>query len=166
MDAAGTKTDFGKGWGSVGPFSGIRGFGVATTRADAGGELVVPHEEVTFDGQEESYVGLRGRARFTLGGETVEFGPGDLLHVQAPVIGEAIAMELSDARALHRRHARPAARGAGVTYERDRSRSDATGRCPAVDDASWLTGRRRAYVTSTLAPRADRSTAAPAVIAG
>lgn len=87
------EPDFGKGWGSVGSFFGIRGFGVATSRADAGGELVVPHEEVSFDGQEELYVGLRGRARFTLDGEAVEVGPGDLLHVEAAVLREAVAME-------------------------------------------------------------------------
>jgi uncharacterized cupin superfamily protein len=87
------EPDFGKGWGSIGPFFGIRGFGVATSHADAGDELVVPHEEVSFDGQEELYVGLSGRARFTLDGESVELGPGDLLHVEASVMREAVAME-------------------------------------------------------------------------
>ena len=84
---------FPRGWHSVGRHLGVRAFGVNAKEADAGRELVVRHDETEFGGQEELYVVVRGRARFTCNGETVELGPGDLLLVEPPVVREAVALE-------------------------------------------------------------------------
>jgi len=84
---------FPRGWHSVGRHLGVRAFGVNAKEADAGRELVVRHDETEFGGQEELYVVVRGRARFTCDGETVELGPGDLLLVEPPVVREAVALE-------------------------------------------------------------------------
>ncbi len=84
---------FPRGWHSVGRHLGVRAFGVNAKEADAGRELVARHDETEFGGQEELYVVVRGRARFTCDGETVELGPGDLLLVEPPVVREAVALE-------------------------------------------------------------------------
>lgn len=84
---------FPRGWHSVGRHLGVRAFGVNAKEADAGRELVARHDETEFGGQEELYVVVRGRARFTCNGETVELGPGDLLLVEPPVVREAVALE-------------------------------------------------------------------------
>ncbi|HEY0389422.1 MAG TPA: cupin domain-containing protein [Gaiellales bacterium] len=87
------EADYGGRWHSVGEQLGIRGFGVNANEADAGRELVVPHTETEYDEQEELYVVVRGRARFTCDGETVELGPGGLLFVEHAVPREAVAVE-------------------------------------------------------------------------
>jgi len=84
---------FHRGWHSVGRHLGVRAFGVNAKEADAGRELVARHDETEFGGQEELYVVVRGRARFTCNGETVELGPGDLLLVEPAVVREAVALE-------------------------------------------------------------------------
>ena len=55
---------------------GLSGFGANAVTQDAGGTLVVPHDELEFGGQEELYVVIEGRARFTCDGEDVEIGAG------------------------------------------------------------------------------------------
>jgi hypothetical protein len=47
-------------WHSVREHFGIEAFGVNACEAAAGEELVVPHEEVSFGGQEELYAVVRG----------------------------------------------------------------------------------------------------------
>jgi uncharacterized cupin superfamily protein len=85
--------EFGAGWHSVGEVLGVDGFGVNVSEADAGRELIVPHDEVPYGGQEELYVLLRGRALFVCNGETVELGPGELLLISAEVNREATAVD-------------------------------------------------------------------------
>jgi uncharacterized cupin superfamily protein len=85
--------DFGRRWHAIGDHLHIGGFGVAANEASSGGELIVPHDEVEFGGQEELYVVLRGRARFVCDGEAVELAEHDLLHVAALVRREAVALE-------------------------------------------------------------------------
>jgi hypothetical protein len=75
------EPDFGNRWQSIGDHFGIAGFGVNANVADAGRELIVPHDETEYGGQEELYLLLRGRARFTCDGETVELAPGEMMHV-------------------------------------------------------------------------------------
>jgi mannose-6-phosphate isomerase-like protein (cupin superfamily) len=77
----------------VGEVLGVDGFGVNVSEADAGRELIVPHDEVPYGGQEELYVLLRGRALFVCDGETVELGPGELLLISAEVNREATAVD-------------------------------------------------------------------------
>jgi uncharacterized cupin superfamily protein len=87
------EPDFGSRWQSIGDHLGITGFGVNANVADAGRELIVPHSETEYGGQEELYLVLRGRARFTCDGETVELAAGDMMHVSPEVVRDAIALE-------------------------------------------------------------------------
>jgi uncharacterized cupin superfamily protein len=87
------EPDFGGRWHSIGDHLGITGFGVNANEADAGRELVVPHSETDYGEQEELYVIVRGRARFVCDGETVELGPGEVLHATHEVVREAQAIE-------------------------------------------------------------------------
>ena len=62
---------------------GIGAFGTNAYRAaDAGDVIIEDHTE--SPGQEEMYVVVRGRARLTIGDETVEAGPGDVVFVPDP----------------------------------------------------------------------------------
>ncbi|MDX6593687.1 MAG: hypothetical protein QOJ13_2883 [Gaiellales bacterium] len=85
--------EFGAGWHSVGNVMDINGFGVNVGEADAGRELIVPHNETAYGEQEELYVVLRGRAGFVCDGESVELAPGELLLIGAEVEREATALE-------------------------------------------------------------------------
>ena len=87
------EADFGRSWHSIGEHFGIGGFGVNANEADAGRELIVPHTETEYGEQEELYVILRGRARFTCDGEAVELGPGGMLWVEHEVTRDAVALE-------------------------------------------------------------------------
>jgi mannose-6-phosphate isomerase-like protein (cupin superfamily) len=87
------EPDFGGRWHSVGEVMDVKGFGVNVGEADAGRELIVPHDEVAYGGQEELYVVLRGGALFTCDGEQVELAPGEMLLVSPDVRREATAME-------------------------------------------------------------------------
>ncbi len=84
---------YGRRWRSIRHHFGITGFGVNANEAAAGEELVVPHDEVEFGGQEELYLVLRGHARFLCDGEEVELRPGELLYVRPEVKREAVALE-------------------------------------------------------------------------
>jgi uncharacterized cupin superfamily protein len=84
--------DYGLGWQSIREHLGIEAFGVNAYEASAGEELVVPHDELPFGGQEELYFIVRGRARFVCDGEEVEVGEDELLYVPADVQREARAL--------------------------------------------------------------------------
>lgn len=84
---------FDRGWHSVGRHLGVRAFGVNAKEAEAGRELVARHTEEQFGGQEELYILVRGRARFTCEGDGVELEPGEILLVGAAVTREAVALE-------------------------------------------------------------------------
>lgn len=92
--------EFGKRWHSVRRYFGITGFGVNASGADAGQELVVPHDELGLDpnapyvhGQQELYYLVRGRARFVLDGEDLDVSAGDILFVPPEVHRAATALE-------------------------------------------------------------------------
>lgn len=87
------EPDYGLRWREIREHLGITGFGVNANEADAGRELVVPHEEDSYGGQEELYFLVRGRARFTCDGEEVDLDTGELLYVQPSVVREAVALE-------------------------------------------------------------------------
>ena len=75
-------------------FLGIESFGANAFEAAEGELLVVPHDELAEgEQQEELYVVIEGRARFTCDGEEVELGPGELLFAPPGVRREAVAAE-------------------------------------------------------------------------
>ena len=79
---------------AVRPFLGVESFGVNAFEAHEGELLVVPHDELgEGEQQEELYLVVEGRARFTCDGEAVELGPGDLLFAKPGVRREAVALE-------------------------------------------------------------------------
>jgi hypothetical protein len=81
------------GWHGVREHFRLTGFGANASTQDAGGLLVVPHDELEFGGQEELYVVVEGRARFTCDGEDLELGPGGVLACRAKVNRSAVALE-------------------------------------------------------------------------
>jgi mannose-6-phosphate isomerase-like protein (cupin superfamily) len=80
-------------WHSVREHFGIEAFGVNASEGAAGEELVVPHDEASFGGQEELYAVVQGRARFVLDGEEVELDTGGLLYVPPHVQRAGVAVE-------------------------------------------------------------------------
>jgi hypothetical protein len=78
---------------------GILAFGTnAYTAERAGGQVVEEHDETRADGEpgghEEMYVVVRGRARFTLDGETVDAPAGTIVFIRDPTVRRvAIAEE-------------------------------------------------------------------------
>jgi tetratricopeptide (TPR) repeat protein len=70
---------------------GFRPAGVNAWTADAGGQLIPPHEEDS--GNEELYAVVRGRATFTVGEETADAPAGTLVFVPPEVFRTAAAEE-------------------------------------------------------------------------
>jgi len=70
---------------------GFRPFGLNCWTAEVGEPVIERHFE--RGGDEELYVVVRGRARFTVGDETVDAGPLTLVHVPPGTLREAIATE-------------------------------------------------------------------------
>jgi mannose-6-phosphate isomerase-like protein (cupin superfamily) len=75
-------------------FLGIGSFGANAFEAAEGELLVVPHDELgEGEQQEELYLVVEGRARFTCDGEEIELGPGEVLFAPPGVRREAVAAE-------------------------------------------------------------------------
>jgi mannose-6-phosphate isomerase-like protein (cupin superfamily) len=70
---------------------GFRPAGVNAWKADAGGQVMPPHEEDS--GNEELYVVVQGRASFTVGEETADAPAGTLVFVPPQVFRSATAEE-------------------------------------------------------------------------
>jgi tetratricopeptide (TPR) repeat protein len=70
---------------------GFQPAGVNAWIADSGGQLIPPHEEDS--GNEELYVVVRGRARFTVGEETADAPAGSLVFVPPEIYRTASAEE-------------------------------------------------------------------------
>lgn len=70
---------------------GFQPAGVNAWKADAGGQLMPPHEEDS--GNEELYVVVQGRASFTVGEETADAPAGTLVFVPPQVFRSATAEE-------------------------------------------------------------------------
>jgi tetratricopeptide (TPR) repeat protein len=81
-------------WHPVRRHFDIRGFGVnAYTAREAGGQVIEEHAEAQL-GHEEIYLVLRGRARFTVGGDEHELGAGQLMFVSDPELRRgAVALD-------------------------------------------------------------------------
>ncbi len=86
------KGRYGERWRQIGRHFGIGGFGVNAYEANEAEELVVPHSEAEYGGQEELYFIVRGRARFVCDGEAVEVGEGEFLYVRPEIEREARAL--------------------------------------------------------------------------
>ena len=71
-------------WHNVGSALGVAAFGINACTGDPGDVLMVEHDEVEYGGQEEVYLVLAGRARFTLDGEDVDLGPGGAASLRGP----------------------------------------------------------------------------------
>jgi tetratricopeptide (TPR) repeat protein len=75
---------------------GISAFGVNAYTAElAGGHVVEDHDESSggAGGHEEVYVVLRGRATFTIGGETLDAPAGTIVFVRDPALRRAAIAE-------------------------------------------------------------------------
>ena len=70
---------------------GLRAFGANAWTQDVGGHVVPRHKEAS--GDEELYVVVRGHARFTIDGETLDAPAGTLVHVASGEEREAVAEE-------------------------------------------------------------------------
>jgi quercetin dioxygenase-like cupin family protein len=70
---------------------GLRAFGANAWTAAVGDHVVPHHREAS--GDEELYVVIRGRARFTVDGTSIDATPGTLVHVKPGTEREAIAEE-------------------------------------------------------------------------
>lgn len=93
MDEVSTRDpSFGAGWHSIRHHFGISAFGVNASEGPAGAELVEPHDEKKYR-QEELFLVVRGRARFTCDDTDIELGPGELLHARPEVRRSAVALE-------------------------------------------------------------------------
>ena len=73
-------------WRPVRRRFGIRAFGVnAYSPSEAGAQVIEEHTEESL-GHEEIYLVLRGRARFTIGEDAHELGPGELVFIRDPTL--------------------------------------------------------------------------------
>jgi Cupin domain/Tetratricopeptide repeat len=75
---------------------GVSAFGINAYRADAGEQLIEPHDETGSGagGHEELYVVVSGRATFTVDGEEIDAPPGTLVFVpERESRRQAVALE-------------------------------------------------------------------------
>ncbi len=88
-----TVTDAGITWRPVRRTFGITAFGINAYTAKTGEHVVEEHDESRL-GHEEVYAVIAGRARFTLGDDEVEVGPGTLVYLRDPATKRAaVALE-------------------------------------------------------------------------
>lgn len=98
-------------WRPVRRRFGIRAFGVnAYSPREAGAQVVESHTERTLE-HEEIYLVLRGRARFTIGEDEHELGPGQLVFIRDPSLRRG-AVGLTDDTIVLALGGKP-----GVAYE-------------------------------------------------
>ena len=69
----------------------VRAFGINCWTAPVGAPVIERHSEP--DGDEEVYIVVRGRVRFTVGEESFDAGPATLVHVRPDTLREALAAE-------------------------------------------------------------------------
>ena len=77
-----TSTPYGRWQRLNGPL-GLTAFGLNAIICDPGEEFDVAHDE-SETGQQEAYVIVAGRIEFTIGGETVVAGPGEVVAAPDP----------------------------------------------------------------------------------
>ena len=90
-------------WHPVRRRLGIRAFGMnAYTAEGVGAQIVEEHDESKpgGGGHEEVYVVVRGRVRFTLGGETLDAPAGTIVFLRDPAVKRVAVAETEDALVL------------------------------------------------------------------
>ncbi len=95
-ELSGERWENGLEWRPVRHHLGIGAFGAGAWLGDRGIELIEEHtEEVeNADGHEELYLVVRGRARFTVGGEEIDAPAGTFVAVPDPAVTrKAVAEE-------------------------------------------------------------------------
>jgi uncharacterized cupin superfamily protein len=70
-------------WQPLNERLGIRNFGISAVALDPGDDFDIEHDEAE-GGHQEAYVVISGRARFRIGDEEFEAGPGDVVAVPDP----------------------------------------------------------------------------------
>ncbi len=75
-------TEFGH-WAALNEPLGLAAFGVNVIEGGPDDQLAFAHDE-TESGQQELFVVISGRARFTVGDESIEAGPGTAVGVADP----------------------------------------------------------------------------------
>jgi hypothetical protein len=86
-------------WRPVRRRFGIQAFGTNAYTPGASGQIVEDHTENVL-GHEEIYLVLRGRVRFTVGGDEHELGPGQLIYVRDPSLRRGGVALTDDAAVL------------------------------------------------------------------
>ena len=86
-------------WRPVRKRFGIKAFGTNAYTPGASGQIVEEHTEDAL-GHEEIYLVLRGRVRFTIGGNEHELGPGQLVFVRDPSLKRGGVALTDDAAVL------------------------------------------------------------------
>ncbi len=72
-------------WKPLRAILGVTAFGInAYVAPVAGTTIVEDHDEAGDPGHQEAYVVVRGRARFTVAGQVVEAGSGELIFIRDP----------------------------------------------------------------------------------
>ncbi len=79
-----TPTSFGR-WQPLNAPLGVSAFGISAVVCDPDEPLGIDHDE-TETGQEEAYIVVSGRARFTIGEEQVDVAPGEVVSVSDPTV--------------------------------------------------------------------------------
>ena len=77
-------TEFGR-WAALNGPLGLTAFGINVMEAEPESGVESAHDE-TESGQQELFVVISGRARFTVGGETLDAGPGTAVGVADPAL--------------------------------------------------------------------------------
>ena len=79
-----TPTSFGR-WQALNTPLGVTAFGISAIVCDPDEPLGIEHDE-TETGQEEAYIVVAGRARFTVGGDQIDAAPGEVVAVSDPSV--------------------------------------------------------------------------------
>jgi hypothetical protein len=87
-------------WHPVRRKLGIRAFGMNAYSSEAVGELVIEEHDETGLGHEEVYVVVRGRATFTLNGETLDAPAGTMVFISDPTVNRKAVAEEADTLVL------------------------------------------------------------------
>jgi tetratricopeptide (TPR) repeat protein len=87
-------------WHPVRRKLGIRAFGMNAYSSEAVGELVIEEHDETGLGHEEIYVVVRGRATFTLNGETLEAPAGTMVFISDPAVNRKAVADEADTLVL------------------------------------------------------------------
>jgi tetratricopeptide (TPR) repeat protein len=103
FDALDTIPVAGVVWHPVRRRLGIRAFGINAYSAEKiGGHVIEEHDESTSGagGHEEAYVVVRGRATFTIGGETQDAPAGTIVFISDPALKRVAVAEEEDTLVL------------------------------------------------------------------